>query len=199
MDTHIRLRGKAVDSTLDKINLPFVNVGPSLKQFSAFRWVFVLLTGFAVANVAARSVALTTTTLPNPFVAYANIFPGQPASTIEAGGFSCPSDYNGNQSPSGLYCSFTPADGVFSHVTVVIFGDKIHQISFMVRKSELTVGDLELIFETRAVHKFAHTAYFALPRQGNFAIVYTIGYGVQFSVFRPVRKISFTGDTLPSS
>ena len=186
-----------METIQNKINLPLVNVGSSFKQFSPLRWVFILLTGFTAANVGVRSLALTASVPSNPFVAYADIFPGQPASAIEARRFSCPSVYDDYQPPTGLYCTLTPVDDVFSNVTVVIFGGTIHQMTFIMRENRLTVGDLELIFETRAVHKFPHVAYFALPRQGSFAITDTIDYARRLSVFLPVRSITFIKIALP--
>ena len=161
------------------------------------RLAFILLTGFTVAILGAHTFALNGPRLSNPFAVYADIFPGQPASAIETRAFSCPSDHNYYQAPSGLYCSFTPENGAFSYIGVVILGNIIQQITFIMRENRLTVGDLELIFETRAVHKFAHTVYFALPRQGNFAITRTSGYEGRFSVFLPVRSIYFTRIALP--
>jgi hypothetical protein len=161
--------------------------------------MFILLTGFTVANVATRTLALRTTTLSNPFATYADIFPGQPATAIEARAFSCPSNYNDYKPPTGLYCSFTPIDSIFSSVVVVIDGGKIQQLNFVMRRNALTVGDLELILQTPATHRLTHTVYFAFPQQKSFALAQTSQDTAQFSVFLPVWRISFTQIASPSS
>ena len=187
-----------MEHTQNKTKLQSENQASALKSLP-LRLAFILVTGFAVTNIVAHALGLTARALPNPFAAYADIFPGQPASAIEARGFSCPSNYNDYQPPTGIYCTFTPADGVFFHVAVVLFKGKIHQISFIMHKNTLTVGDLELIFETGAVHKFPRTAYFALPRQRSFAIAKTIDSDGRFSVYLPIWNIAFTENALPST
>jgi hypothetical protein len=183
-----------VEPTQNKTYLSFQNRASTFESL-LLRLAFILVTGFAVTNIGARALALTGTAQPNSFATYADIFPGKPASALEVRAISCRSAYNASPLPTGLYCTFTPTDGIFSSISVVILWGKIHQISFIVRENKLTVGDLELLFETRAVHKFPHSAYFALPSQGVFAMVYMNNPG-QFSVLLPVRKISFTQTTL---
>ena len=194
------LEGCIVVEQIQDVTYPQSAVYATPLRLSPYvRFALILLTGFAIANIGTRILALTATALPNPFAAYADILPGQPANAIETRAFSCPSNHNYYQAPSGLYCTFTPVDGVFSNVTVVILGSIIQQTNFIMRENKLTIGDLELIFETRAFHKFPHTAYFALLMQGSFALAKIIGYGGQFSVFIPVGEISFTRIGLPIS
>jgi len=52
------------------------------------RLICILLTGFAVVTIEVRALALTTTALPNPFLAYSDILPGQSTSAIATRAFS---------------------------------------------------------------------------------------------------------------
>ncbi len=159
----------------------------------------VLLMGFTIANFGARALLLRDVARPNPFAAYADLFPGQPASALETRAFSCPSHHNYFEAPSGLYCTFKPVDGAFSNIGIVILEGEIHEIVLTMRENIFTVGDFEMIFETRAVHKFPPVVYFSSPQTGSSATINTIGYTGQFPVFLLISKISFTGMALPTS
>src|SRR4029078_12991728 len=126
---------------------------------------------------------------PNPFLAYANIFPGQPASAIQASGFSCPSDHNYYYATAGVFCIATPADSIFSQISGTISNGIIRNISFIIRDQTLTVGDLEIVLDVPFIHKSPETAYVALS--GSFVIAGTTVYWRRFSLFLPVWSVSF--------
>src|SRR4051794_3527952 len=109
--------------------------------------ICILLTGFAVVTLGVRALALTAIALPNPFLGYADILPGQSTSAIATRAFSCSSDLNNYSDPSKLYCFLTPTDGVFSNISVFISGGIIRNISFVMREHNLKIGDLEPFLE----------------------------------------------------
>jgi len=84
--------------------------------------VSIMVGGFAVAILGVRAVAqsIPTTPAPNPFPAYADVYPGQPMSAVETRGFSCQYSYDLYHRPSDVHrpteasCVFTPASGMFS-------------------------------------------------------------------------------------
>jgi hypothetical protein len=70
----------------------------------------------------------------NPFADYVDVFPGQPRSSLEAHGFSCPASFFGNTNVAiGEACVLWPSIGNFRQVSVYIQHDVIKQIDFVNR------------------------------------------------------------------
>lgn len=153
--------------------------------------VFIMLVGFTVVMLGMRSLAQYMPSPPNPFPAYAGIFPRQPASAISSWDFSCWSiDSSDYHDPTQESCIFTPAEGVFSKVEVVTARGTIQKLTFILRDNSLQVGDLELLLKIPTIHIFYHVVYFFLPE--SLVIVETSDHSAQFSRFLPVSTISFT-------
>jgi hypothetical protein len=171
---------------------------PRLRLSPLLLIVIVLLIGFAVINLGVRTLAQYSLPPSNPFPAYADIFPGQPANAILSREFSCWGNDFYEYSYAVAYgltqesCIFifTPAEGIFSHVEAVISGDTIQTLTFLLRDKTLQVGDLEKLLEMPTLHTLHNTAYFFLPE--DFVIAKTVDFTGQFSLFLPVWSISFT-------
>jgi hypothetical protein len=153
--------------------------------------IFVLLSGFTVINLSVRAVAQNMPTPPNPFTAYADVFPGQPESVIEAMAYSCFTDASHyDHDPIEQRCVLSPAIGTFSDVEVIISEGIIRQITFTLRDNTLQAGNLEIFLEMPAIHVFDHVAHFILPK--SFVMTQTSNYAGRFSYFLPVWSVSFT-------
>jgi hypothetical protein len=150
----------------------------------------VLLISFAVVNLGLRAVAQYAVPAPNPFLPYADVFPGQPARAVEVRGFSCFNDASHyNHDPIEQRCILSPAIGIFSGVEAIISAGIIRQITFNLRDKTLQGGDLEIFLEMPTLHVFNHVAHFILPRR---FIIANNGYPKRFSPYLPVWSISFT-------
>jgi hypothetical protein len=170
-----------------------------LKLSPLLRIAFIMLLGFALVTMSVRALAQYSLSLPNPFPAYADIFPGQAASMAEARGFSCQRSYDyydatEDHVPTLEACIFAPPEGIFSSVQVIISDGIIRESIFLIRNNTLQVGDVERFLEMPVLHTLHRTAYFFLP--GSFVIVQTVGYARQFSLFLPAWSISFTDRNL---
>jgi hypothetical protein len=168
---------------------------PRLKLSPLLLILVVLLISFAIVNLGMRALAQYTVPPPNPFPAYADIFPGQSAEAIETRAFSCDLNYNyqsptEDHYPTETYCTFVPAAGVFSRVGVVISSGIIRQSIFVMRDNTFRVGDLAIWLEAPVIHFVPKVVYFALPR--NLVRVTFFGHAQRFSLFLPVSIIAFT-------
>jgi hypothetical protein len=152
--------------------------------------VFVMLIGFGAAIIGVTALAQSTPAPPNPFLAYADVFPGQPASAIEARPFSCQQDYDHVSHPEQTNCKFTPATGVFSSVQAIISEGIVYQLTLTMRDTTLQVGDLEVLLKMPTRYTRDSTAYFFLP--GSIVTARTADNTRQFSLFLSIRSVSFT-------
>jgi hypothetical protein len=95
---------------------------------------------------------------PNPFASFADVFPGQPRSAIEARGFSCA------LTPYPTYaeaCIYWPKTGDFSLVRIAFSSpDAVSSISFGARDNTLRLGDLVALWGRPEVHKYGRSTYF---------------------------------------
>jgi hypothetical protein len=158
---------------------------PRLRLTPLLLIMVIILVGFAVVTIGGRLVAQYSPTPPNPFPAYADVFPGQPASAVQARAFSCQS-----YAPAETVCIFTPVAGAFLSVQVVISEGTIHNLTFILCDNTLLVGDLAMFLGMPTVHRLYHTVFFFLP--SSLVKAETIAHGEQFSLFLPVRSITFT-------
>jgi hypothetical protein len=170
---------------------------PSLFLFPYLRVVFVVVTGFAVVNLgvgllAGHSIAPS----PDPFAAYADVFPGQPRSAVVGRGFTCPTTaYGGYHQPGEETCVLWPRTGTFFQVTARVSQDVIRHITFTARDHALRLGDLVALWgrpESRG-----HDIQFVWP--GRCIVALTYAFDGQFSLLPPVRNVSFTDASLPDA
>jgi hypothetical protein len=155
------------------------------------RSALILFTAFAVVSVLTWALVQNRTPPPlNPFASFADIFPGQPESAVEARGISRPlPTYNFYGVVSDKYYSFSPAEGIFSDVRVTISNGIISQTIFMLRDHSLTLGDLAEIFGTSEIHVYSYTVFFVLPN--NFVIARAVAVGHRPSPFGDVWSVAF--------
>ena len=159
---------------------------PKLPRFVVL--VLIVLTGFTVANIGMRAMGQYTVRPPNPFSAFADVFPGEPASAIEAHDFSCV-DNNYYGSSAEAHCFFQPAASAFSSVDVLIYQDTILKTTFLVGENLLQVGDLAVLLETNELQTYPNQVAFVLL--GRFVIAQTIAHDGGLSPFLPVWSVSF--------
>jgi hypothetical protein len=152
--------------------------------------VLLTLMVLTVANMGTRSLAQYMPALPDPFPDYADILPGQPASAVQARGFSCDQGYSSYLNTTHILCTLIPAGGDFSSIQVRTNEGNIRETTFIMRDNRLKVGDLERLLDTRSAHSPDHVANFFLPKY--VVIAKTIDPVGHFSRFLPVWSISFT-------
>jgi hypothetical protein len=146
----------------------------------------LLLIGFAIVSLGVWVLGRSVAPSPNPFAAYADIFPGQPASAVEARKFLCSSGlYNYLQNE---HCTINPTTGAFSQVGVVLSDEIIIEISFRLRGDTFRVGDLMLLWGAPMVYEYSRSVYLHWRSQGVFALVR--GYS-EFSLYLPIPRIAF--------
>jgi hypothetical protein len=169
---------------------------PRLPRF--LRLVLIVVSGFTVANVGVRAMGRVTASLPsNPFAAFADIFPGNPGSAIEAYAFACldNNSYYGNAAEQ--QCYFYPADSDFSTIDVLIYQGTIIRTTFLPRESEMTVGDLAVLLETNELTDFSNLSAFVLSE--NVVISRTATRPGQGSPYLPVLSVSFIDKSILNS
>ena len=152
--------------------------------------LLVMLIGFGMVIMGVTTLAQYSPAPTNPFQPYDDVFPGQPASAVEARAFSCQQDYDHMGRPDRPICNFTPVTGVFSSVQAIISEGIVYQLTFTMRDTTLRVGDLEVILKMPTRYTQDGTAYFFLP--GSIVIASTAGNTRQFSLFLSVWSVSFT-------
>jgi hypothetical protein len=171
---------------------------PRLRLSPLVLIVVIIWVGLAVVTIVAigvRAVVQYSPTPLNPFPAYADVFPGQPASALETRGFSCQYFYDfyhrpaEAQAPTEASCIFTPAAGAFLNVKAIISDGTIYTLTFIIRDNTLRVGDLAQLLGTPAIHRFRYTAFFQLPT--SLVRVEPVGQTKQFSLFLPVASVTF--------
>lgn len=135
---------------------------------------------------------------PDPFSAYANIFPGQPERAIGGLGFSCASDgrkYYG--SAQETRCQLDMAAGSFSNIAVTTSEGVIREIRFAIRDDTLRVGDLAVLLKLPdfQAHRMGYGASFSW--NGRIVLALVGGETETFSHFRAVRWVKFADTPLP--
>ena len=180
----------------ESIYPPAASPIPRLRLSPFLLIVVMMLAGFAVVSISAKVVAQYTPAPQNPFPAYADIFPGQAMSALEARGFSCQYFYDfyhrptEDSPPTEASCFFTPAAGIFLSVKANISAGTLCTLIFTLRDNTLQVGDLEMLLKMPKLHMMHGSAYFTLP--GSFVIARTANYAGEFSLFLPIWSITFT-------
>ncbi len=175
---------------MENIQLQSPRKAAAFKPLPYLRFVFVLLTGFALTNMGIMVFAQSIqSALPpsNPFLEYVDIFPGQPINMVEARAFSC-RDTN-NYYASEVNCMFTPASGIFDSIETVIWERVIRKTTFTLRGNTMKIGDLALLFDAINFHAYPRKVFFFWSKL--FVIVSTTTNGNHPSM-RPVWSVTFT-------
>ena len=133
---------------------------------------------------------------PNPFISFADVFPGQPRSAVVSRGFSClTSAYSGYSESPNEICSLWPKDGLFSQVSVGINQDIVQNILFTLHENTLRIGDLMLLWGQQDFHMYNGAGYFFWGNTHNTTSA--VNHTRRFSHFLSVRKVYIqNGDTL---
>ncbi|MEO8606289.1 MAG: hypothetical protein ABI690_00280 [Chloroflexota bacterium] len=158
---------------------------PKLRLSPFLLIVVIMLVGFGVMNMSVTALAQYSPAPVNPFPAYADIFPGQPASAVEARTFSCQ-----NYTPAETSCTFTPTGGAFLSIQVGISEGIIRDLIFILRDNTLQIGDLEMFLKMPTLHRIRRGVSFFLPE--SVVIAKISGYPQRFSQFLYVSKVTFT-------
>ena len=151
--------------------------------------VCILLIGFTLVGLGVEALGQTAPPRPNPFAAFADIFPGEPQSAVDARAFICTRglyDYLPNQ-----HCSLDTAAGAFTQVGVVVADGVIDEISFRLRDDTLQVGDLMLLWGIPEVVAQRHAVYLYWHERHVIALVRD--YSGEFSLFLRVRRVTING------
>ena len=167
-----------------------INVAPSFKFLPYLRLALILLSGLALTNLGMRAFAQSTqfsAPPPNPFLEYADIFPGQPISAVEARTFSCWSNHNYYDSLERA-CSSELTSGVFATVDMLTSDDTIREITFTLRENIFNVGNLVLLFGNPNFRAYPHKVFFFWNNL--FVIVSTSVTGNPAAI-RPVWSVTF--------
>jgi hypothetical protein len=155
----------------------------------------ILMGGFGMVIMGVLGLMHTASLPYNPFAVYADVFPGQPISGLEAHRFYCwQRAYNAYQAPPETHCNLSPTTGVFARVEIIYTSDLIHQLSFILRDTTVNVGDLAGFM---GISKFDPYGSVLFTWQGKVGVAQTINQSKHFSMFRPVWQVTLT-DTLLS-
>jgi len=163
----------------------------ALKQLHYLRLVFVLLAGFTLTNLGVIVFAQSTRPTqpsPNPFLEYADMFPGNPLSLTHTKAFSC-SGSNNYYIASEVTCRFSPDSSMFSEVAVIISNGAISQTTFTLHNNTLKVGDLAFLFASPNFQAYPRKVFFFWSNL--FVIVSTTANGNHASI-RPVWSVTFS-------
>ncbi len=155
------------------------------------RFVVILLAGFGLTNVGVAAFAQSIQPVrasSNPFLEYADIFPGHTLSETPARPFFCWTSNSYNHAWE-VSCRFTPASEVFSRVEIILANGIIRQTSFTLRDNLLNVGELVLLFDEPRFRAYPGIAFFFWSNL--FVLVSTTATGNPAAI-RPVWSVTFT-------
>ena len=181
---------QVVEQIQETIQISLQRRTASSWQSAYLRVVFILFTGFALTGIGVMALAQSIQpALPsfNPFLDYADIFPGQPLNTLEPRTFSC---WNSNNYYASFdsACSVTPLSALFTHIDISISDGIIRQITFLIGEDTLKAGNLILLFGNPNFHAYPRKVFFFWNNL--FVIVSTTDRGNPASM-RPVWSVTF--------
>jgi hypothetical protein len=99
--------------------------------------------------------------------------------------FACTPDLDQSQTQ---YCTYAPAAGTFSLITITVSDGVIGRINFVVRGNTLLVGDLPLVWGRPLVQVYGSSVDLDWPGSGMSADAWARSR--RFSYFAPVQRIS---------
>ena len=186
-----------MDQITQEIVLPIPEKRALLPIIPFHVWIVLMMViGFAVINIGVRGLARYPSLPVNPFAEYADIFPGQPKSAVEARGFICEASvYNFGNTAFEEYCGWKPESDVFSSLHVVLYQQIIQQVSFTLRDKGLRVGDIAIGLETSNMKVYPGFVYFMLP--SSIVTVRTTAKAGRFSPYIPVWRVTFSDPNYP--
>lgn len=153
-----------------------------------------LVGSFGLVIVGTLAVMHFTNAAPNPFSVYADIYPGQLVQGLEVHGFSCSTiAYSYYQDPLEVHCELHPITGSFSAVSVIHIRGIIHETTFTLRNSTMTMADLATLLDvseirSRGVVLFTWRGYIGAAQIDN--------PDKHFSLWRHVWQVMLTNTRL---
>jgi hypothetical protein len=141
----------------------------NLNQFLSV--LLLLSTMFLVMILSARTAAKPQPPVPNPMLAFADVFPGQPRAAVQARGFSCSvTEYKPDGSPLMEDCVLNQTTGAFSAIKLIISDNVVSLIRFVFCQNTFRVGDFVLLFGKPRMHRQGEWTYFTWYSRGVLAI-----------------------------
>lgn len=91
--------------------------------------------------------------LPEPFSAFADVYPGQSVDPLklEARGFACRDNTLPSPADISQDCQRTLPGGMFSQINLMIWDGVVQRLDLKVRENGLNIGDLALRWGSRGV------------------------------------------------
>jgi hypothetical protein len=144
--------------------------------------LMLLITGIvSIGSVGFTSLVRLNKPIPNPFTAYADIFPGQPQARVIARGFSCQS--------SPQYCTSTPANSPFALIAVTLASGVVKELDFAMHPNTLVMGDLPVAWGRPQIEMFQESVLLKWESIGVSANAWSVSK--HFSYFMALSRISF--------
>lgn len=170
---------------------PRVTVGNPLSLSIHRRLATIVLALMAVCVWGAMLIWHTPEVAPNPFVEYADIFPGQNRQTAEIHGFGCQQATNNYSYYSSGYatCTLLPASGAFSQIDVLVDKDVIVESKFWIRDNALRFGDLMLTMDMQNLRTYPDELFFFWD---NLFINVKTSVKKKAIALRPIANITLT-------
>jgi hypothetical protein len=148
-----------------------------------------LSTVILVVNVLAKH--LNAHDLPDPFIAFANVMPGQSMDTLklEAQGFSCHDNTLPSPADISQDCMRAVPTGSFSHINLTIWDGVIQWLDLKVREHDLNVGDLSLRWGSPEVRIEGNWVHLSWPNRHVTGLGWS--HNGQFTYFQALSYITF--------
>jgi hypothetical protein len=163
----------------------------SFRFLFPLRFALIVLTGLTLTNIGLRTLAHSTQSVQapsNPFLEYADVFPGQASQALNSRPFSCGNIYAYGSS-SATACTVVLSSGIFSDIETTVWDGLIHQTTFTLHDDAMKIGDLVLLLGNPHFRAYPRRAFFFWNKL--FAIVSTTAHGNPPAI-RPVWKVTFT-------
>jgi hypothetical protein len=149
-----------------------------------------MIGGFGVILIGMSGLMHTNSLPVNPFTAYADVFPGQPSDAVKAHGFSCPlRDFNYYQGMSEMYCRKTSKVAPFTSIDVVYASGVIRRLSFEIRESTFTVGDVAMFLNLVELQNYRGVLF---NWRGHFGHAQLVNHPGRFSMLHRVWQVTLT-------
>jgi hypothetical protein len=150
----------------------------------------------AVVVMALTSVSMTLATAIasnqppfDPFVAYADIMPGQSRETVLERSFHC--QFNEPPNYYGEFCSLTPETGIFSEIWVSFANGagRVSRVVFIAHDQTLVLGNLGRLWGKPQTKIFGQMVNFRWPKMHIVTVLQN--YNGHFSYWLPITYVAF--------
>lgn len=124
------------------------------------RLLLAVMIGITAATISAKAVGqYAPVQSTEPFSAFADLFPGQPESAINAYPMVC---WTGHTNASGTEkgCSLSQETGAISNVDLGLDHGVIVQVTFTLRDGSVQVGDLSTWLQNNPMQSYPRLMYF---------------------------------------